>query len=110
MYARMMTVATKSLILRPIIVLLLSKVISKNLGSKYKIWKDNISKLNKGFLTRGKVINKVSNGYLVKLDCGLEAILENNKITNNKVINLYDVIEVMVIKIDMINKQIFLSF
>ena len=58
----------------------------------------------------GTIEKEVNFGYFIKIETGLEGLLNKNNIRNNKVSKSNETIQVKIIKIDSEKKQIAFSY
>lgn len=77
---------------------------------KSQNWESAIKKIKKGDFVKGIVQKEVNFGYFIKMDSGLEGLLHRNNIRKNKTLNLNETVQVKIIKIDTVKKQIAFSY
>lgn len=77
---------------------------------KTQNWDNRINKIKKGDYVKGIVLKEVNFGYFIKMDSGLEGLLHRNNIRKNKTLNLNETVQVKIIKIDPVKKQIAFSY
>lgn len=73
-------------------------------------WEKTVKMYKKGDKLKGTITKEVAFGYFIKIDTGLEGLLHNNKISQGKVLQLNEPIEVKIIRIDFEKKQIAFSY
>lgn len=89
------------------------KIKEQNIKKKSKkeyIWESTIKKYRKGDLVNCTVKEAVNFGYFIRMDTGLEGLLHKNDITRNKKFLLDEDLQVKIIKIDTVKKQIAFSY
>jgi ribosomal protein S1 len=69
-----------------------------------------VNKYKKGDFVMGTIEKEVNFGYFIKIETGLEGLLNKNNIRNNKVPKSNETIQVKIIKIDSEKKQIAFSY
>ena len=79
-------------------------------SKKEQNWEATIKKYKKGDFVNGTVKEAVNFGYFIKMDTGFEGLLHKNEIKNRNKISLNDNIQVKIIKIDTVKKQIAFSY
>lgn len=77
---------------------------------KEYIWESTIKKYKKGDLVNCTVKEAVNFGYFIRMDTGFEGLLHKNDISRNKNFLLNEELQVKIIKIDTVKKQIAFSF
>lgn len=82
----------------------------KKKSRKEYIWESTIKKYKEGDLVNCTVKEAVNFGYFIRMDTGLEGLLHKNDITKNKKFLLYEDLQVKIIKIDSVKKQIAFSY
>ncbi len=80
-----------------------------NAPSKPFTWEKSIIGLKKGNNVKGMVVKKIGIGYFIRLECGLEGLLHNEKIQNQKKVVVGQEINVNIVKIDNLKKRISFS-
>lgn len=79
-------------------------------SKKEQNWEATIKKYKKGDFVNGTVKEVVNFGYFIKIDTGLEGLLHKNDIKKRKNFLLNESIQVKIIKIDTVKKQIAFSY
>lgn len=79
-------------------------------SQKEQNWETTIKKYKKGDFVSGIVQKEVEFGYFIKMNTGLEGLLHRNNIRTNKILKLNETVEVKIIKIDTVKKQIAFSY
>lgn len=77
---------------------------------KNQKWEATIRKLKKGDFVNGVVQKEVNFGYFIKMDSGIEGLLHKDNIGKNREIKLNETIQVKVINIDTVKKQIVFTY
>lgn len=78
--------------------------------NKNSKWEATIKKYKNGDFVNGTVKEVVNFGYFIKIDTGFEGLLHKNDIKKHKLLLLNDSIQVKIIKIDTVKKQIAFSY
>ena len=81
-----------------------------NQERKTQNWDKSILKIKKGDFVNGVVQKEVDFGYFIKMDSGIEGLLHRNNIRKNKILKLNQTVQVKIIKIDIVKKQIAFSY
>ncbi|WP_370089409.1 AAA domain-containing protein [Ekhidna sp.] len=81
----------------------------KRVTVKPETWFSNILTLKGKNRTKGYVLRKIHSGFLIELDCGITALLPQNKIGNRHDLKLASIHDFKILKIDNNNKRILLS-
>src|SRR5690606_33079883 len=79
-------------------------------SKKEQNWEATIKKYKKGDFVNGTVKEVVNFGYFIKIDTGLEGLLHKNDIKKRKKFLSNESIQVKIIKIDTVKKQIAFSY
>lgn len=79
-------------------------------SKKEQNWEATIRKYKKGDFVNGTVKEVVNFGYFIKIDTGLEGLLHKNDIKKHKKFLFNENIQVKIIKIDTVKKQIAFSY
>jgi predicted RNA-binding protein with RPS1 domain/DNA polymerase III delta prime subunit len=100
---------TRRVILSPLVVKQMKGIKEIPRKDPTQLWNTHISKIKKGNRINGNIVKRTEFGYFVKLDCGIEGLLHNDKIKRGKQLQVGQQIMVNVIRIDTEKKRIAFS-